>query len=259
MISIITINLNDLRGLKTTANSIFSQDCSEWEWVVVDGLSSDGSVEWIRGIACKEFRVKWVSEKDRGIYDAMNKGLGIAQRKYAIFMNAGDYFAAPDVIRVVINELNNCKKSPVILYGECMIEKDIEVRVLRRYRASRDMPYTMPASHQAIFFPVDAIKSIGYDASYKIKGDYALYAELYMRKMPIIRIKKTICIFSFGGFSSQSPWLALREHLRVQRSILKCRWLYRFESGAKLLMSMVVRRLLLKVATIKKVLSWRDV
>jgi len=96
-ISIITINLNNLRGLKRTMESIVSQTSKDYEWIVIDGGSTDGSKELIEQNA--EHITYWESESDRGIYHAMNKGIAKATCDYLLFLNSGDCFADTEIIK----------------------------------------------------------------------------------------------------------------------------------------------------------------
>ena len=88
--SIITINYNHIEGLKRTIDSVISQTSSNYEYIIIDGGSTDGSVNIIKEY--KEHLVYWISEKDNGVYHAMNKGVAQAQGDYCIFMNSGDCF-----------------------------------------------------------------------------------------------------------------------------------------------------------------------
>ena len=97
-LTIITINRNNTAGLGKTMQSVFSQTCKEFDYVVVDGASTDGSVDIISKYAFLfGHRMKWISEPDKGIYNAMNKGIGMASGEYVEFLNSGDYLAGPDV------------------------------------------------------------------------------------------------------------------------------------------------------------------
>src|ERR1700682_3098079 len=94
--SIITIVLNDLVGLRETKTSVDAQGFSDFEWIVVDGGSIDGTPEYLRQLDRSNCR--WISEPDGGLYAAMNKGLDLAAGQYVIFMNSGDRFAGKDVL-----------------------------------------------------------------------------------------------------------------------------------------------------------------
>ena len=97
-LTIITINLNNAAGLEQTMQSVLSRTRQDIEYVVVDGASTDGSVEVVRHFAdLFGERMKWVSEPDAGIYNAMNKGIRMAAGEYLQFLNSGDYLAADDV------------------------------------------------------------------------------------------------------------------------------------------------------------------
>ena len=100
-LSIITINYNNLEGLKRTYESVVSQTCQDFEWIIIDGGSTDGSKEFI-----EEHRDKfayWCSEPDKGIYNAMNKGISKAKGEYLNFMNSGDEYADERVIEEFID------------------------------------------------------------------------------------------------------------------------------------------------------------
>ena len=117
LLSIITINRNNASGLEKTIRSVFSQVRDDFEYIVVDGASSDESVDVIRRYA-ELFgnRLKWVSESDKGIYCAMNKGIGMASGEYLQFLNSGDCLVADTVIDKMFVALEN-NDYPSIIYG----------------------------------------------------------------------------------------------------------------------------------------------
>lgn len=105
-ISVITINYNNRAGLEATAESVVCQCGADYEWIVIDGGSTDGSVDVIKK---HESRISyWCSCPDNGIYHAMNKGVKQATGEYCIFMNSGDCFAAPTVLKEVSGEAEQC-------------------------------------------------------------------------------------------------------------------------------------------------------
>ena len=109
-LSIVTINYNNAEGLRKTLESVASQTYRDIEHIIVDGGSTDGSVEviqnYVRDVSGMKYDVLWVSEKDKGIYNAMNKGIRKATGEYCQFLNSGDYLAAPDVTERMIKALN---------------------------------------------------------------------------------------------------------------------------------------------------------
>ena len=117
LLTIVTINRNNAIGLEKTMLSVASQTYKEFEYVVVDGASTDNSVEVIKRLA-PQFgnRLKWISEPDKGIYNAMNKGMKMASGDYYQILNSGDSLAAADVTGQMLAELEN-KGYPSMLYG----------------------------------------------------------------------------------------------------------------------------------------------
>jgi len=116
-ISIITINLNNLKGLKRTMESVFEQTFTDYEYIIIDGCSTDGSKELIEK---NQNRFSyWISETDKGIYNAMNKGILRATGAYLLFLNSGDYFYSKRVLMRMIENSNN----EDIIYGNLMIDR----------------------------------------------------------------------------------------------------------------------------------------
>lgn len=98
-LSIITINYNNVNGLQKTLESVFRQTCKEFEYIVVDGASEDGSKELLEQFLAKaDFPFRWISEPDNGIYAAMNKGIRMAQGEYLHFLNSGDWLTDEKVV-----------------------------------------------------------------------------------------------------------------------------------------------------------------
>ena len=115
-LSIITINRNNATGLEKTMQSVVSQTFKEFEYIVVDGASKDGSVEVIKELGTEIAHLQWVSEPDSGIYNAMNKGIRMASGDYIQILNSGDCLAAADVTERMLKALEE-KGNPTILYG----------------------------------------------------------------------------------------------------------------------------------------------
>ena len=132
-LSIITINRNNAQGLKKTMQSVVEQTSTDIEYIVVDGASTDESVDIIKSFADQRL-IRWVSERDNGIYNAMNKGIGMAQGEYVMILNSGDYLATPQVIEQMNEKLVD-KGQPDILYGN-MIKIWPDGKTRRDYQLS---------------------------------------------------------------------------------------------------------------------------
>lgn len=172
-ISIITVVYNDRHGFRKTAKSVVSQNAcygTDWEWIVVDGKSKDGTVDEILN---HDKRIKWwVSEPDKGIYDAMNKALSHANGEYLIFMNAGDCFCDFEVINKVINHKSFgisdylIGNTYYISDGKVVGKPDIPGEITAKMLYMRSMP------HQATFMRTSRLRDLGgYDTSYRIVAD----------------------------------------------------------------------------------------
>ena len=115
-LSIITINRNNSIGLEKTMRSVASQSFKDFEYIVIDGASSDNSVEVVKAHETEFAHLRWVSEPDKGIYNAMNKGLRMATGDYVQVLNSGDMLASVDVVERMLKALDG-KGYPDILYG----------------------------------------------------------------------------------------------------------------------------------------------
>lgn len=182
ILSIITINRNNATGLEKTMRSVLSQSKTDFEYVVVDGASTDNSVEVIQRLA-GEFgnRLKWISEPDKGIYNAMNKGIRMASGDYLEFLNSGDSLVEDNVLEKVCVALEQ-KRYPPILYGNML--KDIPRGKVIRDRSffGKDITflgfYIGTLNHSSSFIRRDLFNKYGfYDESLKIVSDWKWFMQ----------------------------------------------------------------------------------
>ena len=176
-LSIITINRNNAAGLEKTMQSILNQTCANFEYVVVDGASTDGSVDVVRRFSAQfGDRMKWISEPDKGIYNAMNKGIGMATGEYLQFLNSGDCLISSDVTDKMYEELEN-KGKPSILYGN-MIKAFPNGKLLKdKCFAGQEITflgfYTGTLNHSPTYIKKSLFNKYGlYDESLKIVSDW---------------------------------------------------------------------------------------
>ena len=212
--SVITVAFNNLSGLRATMESIDWRRCDLFQWIVVDGGSSDGSPEFLSRLAKLNF--SFVSEPDRGIYDAMNKGIRMGVGQYCIFMNAGDCFAEGDVLARVDEMLGD--RSPHIVYGDA-IERDGDERWFKAARNPEKNFYSMFTHHQSIFYRSDLLRG-GYDLTYRFSADWAMTAHILATPgCDWLRFPGPVCLFERGGVSQSDDYRALidREHWRICR------------------------------------------
>ncbi len=190
LLSVITVVRNDPEGLERTIVSVNEQTYPAIEYIVVDGASTDGTVEIIRR---HEGRIqRWVSEEDGGIYAAMNKGVRMAAGDFVVFMNAGDRFYGADTVAQMLDG----EPTAELLWGDCVIEKsdgseeyDSARNVLGRLHRQ------MTVSHQSLFTRTEALRARPYDENLRIAADYDFLCERLLagarweyRPIPVSRI-----------------------------------------------------------------------
>jgi putative colanic acid biosynthesis glycosyltransferase len=198
--SIVTVCKNALRDLQHTFDSIVRQTSPDWEWIVVDGNSDDGTSPFLDEKGRADHRITWISEPDKGLYDAMNKGIARSQGSYILFLNAGDTFASDNVLNSVITD--SWPDYPDFIYGDA---KEVSVNneiFLKRAKSASWVWYGMFTHHQAMFFSRIRLGSIRYRTEYAIGADYAFVVEFLLRSKNIHRLQVPICIFKQGGLSS---------------------------------------------------------
>lgn len=180
-LSIVTINRNNAAGLEKTLQSVASQTFKEFEYVVVDGASTDGSVEIVKRYESQFPHLKWVSEPDSGIYNAMNKGIRMASGDYIQILNSADCLAAPDVTERMIAALAN-SGNPSILYGnmiKCFPDgKTLVDKSFAGQEITMQGMYMGTLNHDPAYILRDLFEKYGYyDESLKIVSDWKWYLQ----------------------------------------------------------------------------------
>ena len=220
LFSIITVAYNDAANLEKTIQNVLSQTCQDFEYVIVDGGSKDGSVEVIKKY---EDRIDlWVSEKDKGICDAMNKGVTLAKGEYINFMNAGDSFYDNQVLDSVSNAIR--AQEVDILYGKVMKQSSDKSDLL--YESGAEMSpqsfFTgIPICHQASFSKRSLFSTLGlFDEKFPVAFDYAWFARYYHATQSFKKfrfIDKIIANYLDGGNSFIKKNQTDRERLVIAK------------------------------------------
>jgi Glycosyltransferases involved in cell wall biogenesis len=201
-LSIITINLNNAEGLRKTIKSVVSQTFIDYEYIVIDGASTDDSVEVI-----KEFATNitfWVSEPDSGIYNAMNKGISNSIGEYCLFLNSGDIFSGEQSLNSFSVYLN---ENFDILYGDIKVVNG-GVELIKTYPANLSFKYfiydTLP--HPASLIKRSLFLNIeNYDENLKICSDWIFFIKaICLHNCSYLHIEKVISTFYLDGISSNS-------------------------------------------------------
>ncbi len=215
VLSIITVNYNDLPGLKKTFASVWAQAFTDFEFVVIDGGSTDGSKEFIEANAGRIHY--WVSEKDKGIYDAMNKGIAVANGEYINFLNSGDCYTSPET-------LQRCRlpeRAEDILYGDFNAVYKDKV-TLRKYDFEINF-FIMSGGtfcHNATFIRKKLFSSLGdYDLRYPIVSDWHFFMKAIFRyQCSLFYLNECIVDYDMYGFSSIKTEQLAAERQEVLRS-----------------------------------------
>jgi len=181
VLSIITINRNNAAGLEKTLQSVASQTFKGFEYIVVDGASTDGSVEVIKKFEPQFANLKWVSEPDSGIYNAMNKGVRLASGDYVQILNSGDCLASYKVTELMIANLDKAGH-PSILYGNMVKCFPDGKRVVDKCFAGQEITmlgmFTGTLNHNPAYIRRDLLEKYGYyDESLKIVSDWKWYLQ----------------------------------------------------------------------------------
>lgn len=222
MFSIVTITRNDAPGLIRTGQSLTAQSFTDYEWIVIDGASADGTAAWLATTGAL-----WTSEPDKGIYDAMNKGIARARGTYILFLNAGDRLAAPDTLarlRDAIAALTtSAAPAPAFLYGDSWEDRPGAPPALKKARSHDRIAYGMFTHHQAMLYRRDALDEIRYNTRLRIAADYEFTARFLRRfayqKKRILYCPFPICIFAPGGLSQRQTAQGRAEQFRVRHDL----------------------------------------
>lgn len=220
-LSVITINFNDAAGLERTIGSLGIQTYRDFELIVIDGGSTDGSVDVIKK---NEGLIRyWVSEKDKGIYNAQNKGIAQTKGNYCLFLNSGDSLINEHVLQKVFAN----KPSADIVYGDMQIDWG------NGKITHGKMPDTITKEHMildTLWHPVSFIKRTlfekygTYNEEYKMVADYDFFFKtIIANNVSTQHVNLEISLYNVNGFSSKPEFKAIEkeERARVQRSYLK--------------------------------------
>ena len=232
LFSIITITRNNLEGLKDTYKSLSLQGYPDYDWIIIDGASDDGTPDFL-----KTLQANSISEPDTGIYDAMNKGLERATGHYILFMNAGDAFAHPDVLENV-SELAQSK--PDFIYGDA-IELFGDHSAYKPARPYTTIKRGMFTHHQSMFYARSAVHSLHYNTDYKIAADYDFTTRFLSADIKAAYLPEPICIFQPGGLSHTQSALGRAEENQIRKTLGLCPAYQRLTISARQTMASLLK------------------
>lgn len=209
-VSIITVTYNAEPLLERTLQSVLAQRYADKEIVVVDGQSSDGTVAVIKRHAAAI--QSWVSEPDKGIYDAMNKGVQMATGDWILFMNAGDTFASDDVLQRLFDAVDPAQAD--VVYGD--VVKGGVVKAASKGRATPVSPYhRMLFCHQSVLTRRSCLLDTPFDIRHRLSADFKFFLLQYQQGARFQYVPLPVSVFDTGGVSNRSRSKGLLDNIRV--------------------------------------------
>lgn len=221
-ISVITICYNSEKFIEQTINSVITQDYPNIEYIIVDGNSKDNTVHIIKQYQYKIF--KWISEKDNGIYDAMNKGIKMATGDWVIFMNSGDKFSSKTILSEVFK--SEIKRQIQIIYGNVIMDWG-DYKDYKKAYPLNGISYRMAFCHQSVFVRRSILLENLFDLSYIYAADYNQFYNLYYKysanifEYVPVYIAECDTSDSFSRKNMLPMWL---EYMRIRSAHKDIRW-----------------------------------
>jgi glycosyltransferase involved in cell wall biosynthesis len=214
-LSIISVVYNNVRDIERTVKSVVNQTYSNIEYIVIDGASTDGTLDVLYRYQLQI--AKLVTEKDKGIYDAMNKGLALATGDYVLFMNSGDELYAHDTVAQVFASADDAD----IYYGETeMIDDAGNSLGQRRHKAParftwRDFKYGMSISHQAIYIRRALVEP--YKPQYQLSADIDWILTAAKKARKVVNVNRYVAKYLVGGMSKKKHRQSLLERFDIMK------------------------------------------
>lgn len=210
-LSIITVNLNNRDGLQKTIDSVVTQTFRDFEWIVIDGGSTDGSKELIEQYS--DHFAYWVSEPDKGIYNAMNKGIKVAKGEYLQFLNSGDCLYK----NTTLNDVFADTPTGEIIYGDCAVRvTDTSLQEIH-YKPVFSLKIFLDGSfhHQSSFIKRVLFAEELYDETLRIVSDRKFFIRKAMEGKQFSHVNHIIATFDTNGISSTQEALLQKENDKV--------------------------------------------
>jgi len=221
LFSIITVVFNGEQLLPGTVESVLAQDFADYEYWIIDGASKDGTVALIEAYAAKSPQIHWISERDKGLYDAMNKGLARARGEFVWFLNGGDHLHANDTLRRAAAMIG---PQTDVLYGETLLVDDarapqgtmseLSTRSLPKNLHWRDFLRGMLVVHQS-FVPRKALAEPYMEAN--LCADYDWCIKILKQSRETVNTQLILTNYLMGGLSKQKHRQSLSDRFKVMR------------------------------------------
>ena len=205
LVTVVTDCRNVKSSLEKTMNSLLHQSYAHIDYVIIDGASTDGTPEMLG----KTEGIRWISEPDKGIYDAMNKGIRMAEGEWVIFMNAGDVFASDDTLSKVFS----VERDADVIYGD-VIKGDSIKKAEPPHNGHR-----MYFCHQSAFVRTSCLKEFPFDIQHRMSADFKQMKQLYLAGKTFMQLDFPIAVFDTSGVSNAQRSKGLYDNIQVIREV----------------------------------------
>lgn len=254
--SIITVSYNPGEKLRGTLRSVAAQSFTDYEVIVKDGGSTDGSTDFLKGSEEGLNHVHFYEEKDRGIYDAMNGAVGYAEGEYVLFLNCGDLLADENVLERVNEVIERterdgakaCKEQDrpkYVFYGDTFSEQT-KVTIASAPEITGFTCYRNIPCHQSCFYDIELCREKPYDLSYKIRADYDHFLWCFYRAdARFIHMDFPVSSYEGGGYSEskENGKRDAQEHRQITGTYMKKTELFRYRAIMALTLAPVRRKM----------------
>ncbi|WP_226581120.1 glycosyltransferase family 2 protein [Halobacillus litoralis] len=209
LFTIVTVVYNDVGNIEKTIESVLAQKNKNYEYILIDGKSTDGTLDILDKYK-KNFDV-YISEKDNGIYDAMNKATKVSNGEYIIFLNSGDLLNSSSVLNEIENEIIKNQSPDTLLFKVANYDGE----VIGKYKHLNIVNYETYGCHQGYVIKTELQKRFLFDTNYKIKADRQLLLNIFQNDYRIITINKYIVKYLDGGVSSKDIINKEKENIKI--------------------------------------------
>ncbi len=209
LFSIIVVSLNTKHEFNKTFKSIGNQNFKNYEIIIVDGYSTDGTISILKKI--KKKNTKILIEKDKGIYDAMNKGIGLSKGKWIIFLNSGDVFCERNILKKISKKKIETQD---ILFGNTIVSNN-NFKYLLRAKHFNNNTFLMPFCHQSVLVKSELIKKMKFSLKYKIASDFNFFLKCFNKKKKFCKLDFSISKISSEGLSDKNRTEVYSEYMSI--------------------------------------------
>jgi glycosyltransferase involved in cell wall biosynthesis len=215
--SIITVTFNAASEIEPTLQSVLAQTYTEYEYLLIDGGSKDDTIARAKASGIEFAHI--VSEPDKGLYDAMNKGIALATGDYLCFLNAGDSFYAADTLQTIVDAIAGEDELPGVVYGETAeVDEARNFVRMRRHNAPDNLNWRsfrngMLVCHQAFYARRDLAPM--YDLKYRLSGDVDWCIKVMKRASKLVKVDAVVVNYLQNGLSLKHHRASLKERFKV--------------------------------------------